>query len=172
MVLDTRTIKDAAIVRRRRQCEKCRHKFTTYERLEEVPLLVVKSDQRREPLNPAKMREGILRAVEKRPVSSEVVERIVAEVQQELSAKFALEVSSREIGRRILEKLFGVDPVAYVRFASVYNQYDSIDTFAAEIRAIKRAIEKRGNRRTGGLAPDRGSRSTNDDSQENGHGRA
>ncbi len=138
-VVDTRTIKDASIIRRRRICVSCRHKFTTYERVEEHPLMVIKSDKRREPFDINKVREGILRAVEKRPVKSEDVERIVSEVQQELAKKFVLEVPSSLIGKLVLEKLFEVDPVAYVRFASVYYQYDSIEKFLTELKKLKKA---------------------------------
>ncbi len=137
-VVDTRVIKDASIIRRRRYCQNCKHKFTTYERVEEPTLMVIKSDGRREPFNINKLREGILRAVEKRPVSSEDVERIISEVQQDLSKKFVLEVPSSLIGKLVLEKLFSLDPVAYVRFASVYYQYDSIDKFLSELRKLKR----------------------------------
>jgi transcriptional repressor NrdR len=138
-VVDTRTIKDASLIRRRRICVSCRHKFTTYERVEEPPLMVIKSDKRREPFDINKVREGILRAVEKRPVKSEDVERIVSEVQQELAKKFVLEVPSSLIGKLVLEKLFEVDPVAYVRFASVYYQYDSIEKFLTELKKLKKA---------------------------------
>ncbi|MCX7716057.1 MAG: transcriptional regulator NrdR [Endomicrobia bacterium] len=137
-VVDTREVKGASIVRRRRMCTKCKHKFTTYERVEEPPLMVIKSDNRREPFDINKLREGILRAVEKRPISSEDVERIVADVQQELGKKFTLEVPSSTIGKLVLERLFELDAVAYVRFASVYYQYDSIDKFLKEVRELKR----------------------------------
>lgn len=137
-VVDTREVKGASIIRRRRMCEKCKHKFTTYERVEEPPLMVIKSDNRREPFDINKLREGILRAVEKRPVSSEDVERIISEVQEELARKFTLEVPSSLIGKLVLKHLFELDPVAYVRFASVYYQYDSIEKFMKELRELKR----------------------------------
>ncbi|MCS7151567.1 MAG: transcriptional regulator NrdR [Endomicrobia bacterium] len=137
-VVDTRVVKNASIIRRRRMCDKCKHKFTTYERVEEVPLMVIKSDNRREPFDINKLREGILRAIEKRPVSSEDVERIISEVQQELAQKFTMEVPSSTIGKLVLKHLFELDPVAYVRFASVYYQYDSIEKFMKELRNLKR----------------------------------
>lgn len=137
-VVDTRSIKGASVIRRRRICRKCQKKFTTYERLEEPLINVIKSDGRREPFDVNKIREGILKAIEKRPVSSEDVEKIVSEVQQEISKKFVLEVPSSLIGKIVLEKLFPVDPVAYVRFASVYYQYDSIDKFLKELRQLKK----------------------------------
>lgn len=137
-VVDTREVKGASIIRRRRLCKSCKHKFTTYERVEEPPLMVIKSDGRRESFDINKLREGILRAVEKRPVSSEDVERIVSEVQEELARKFTLEVPSSLIGKLVLKHLFELDPVAYVRFASVYYQYDSIEKFMKELRDLKR----------------------------------
>ncbi len=146
-VVDTRVVKDASIIRRRRFCRNCKHKFTTYERVEEPTLMVIKSDGRREPFNINKLREGILRAVEKRPVSSEDVERIISEVQQDLSKKFVLEVPSSLIGKLVLEKLFSIDPVAYVRFASVYYQYDSIDKFLTELRKLKKKYMKKNSKK-------------------------
>ena len=146
-VVDTRVVKDASIIRRRRFCRNCKHKFTTYERVEEPTLMVIKSDGRREPFNINKLREGILRAVEKRPISSEDVERIISEVQQDLSKKFALEVPSSLIGKLVLEKLFSIDPVAYVRFASVYYQYDSIDKFLTELRKLKKKYMKKNSKK-------------------------
>ncbi|MFN3550581.1 MAG: transcriptional regulator NrdR [Endomicrobiia bacterium] len=142
-VVDTRSVKDASVIRRRRFCENCKHKFTTYERVEEIPLMVIKSDKRREPFDINKLREGILRAVEKRPVSSEEVEKIVSRVQQELSKKFVLEVPSSLIGKLVLEELFEIDPVAYVRFASVYYHYDSIEKFLSELKKLKKNLSKK-----------------------------
>jgi transcriptional repressor NrdR len=142
-VIDTRTIKGASIIRRRRFCPNCKHKFTTYERVEEIPLRVIKQNNQREPFSIEKLREGILRAVEKRPVSAETVEQIISEVQQEIAAKYTLEVPSKIIGKMVLERLFNIDPVAYIRFASVYYQYDSIDKFLTEIRKLKRAYKEK-----------------------------
>ncbi|MEN3013183.1 MAG: transcriptional regulator NrdR [Endomicrobiia bacterium] len=150
-VVDTRTLKGASVIRRRRICKKCQKKFTTYERVEEPLVNVIKSDGRREPFDANKIKEGILKAVEKRPVTVEEVEKIVAEVQQEISKKFVLEVPSSLIGKIVLEKLFPVDPVAYVRFASVYYQYDSIDKFLKELKELKKRYllkdkKKKGNK--------------------------
>jgi transcriptional repressor NrdR len=141
-VIDTRSIKSASIIRRRRYCTNCKHKFTTYERIEEIPLRVIKQNNQREPFSVEKLREGILRAVEKRPVSSEVVEQIISEVQQEISSKFTLEVPSKTIGKMVLERLFDIDAVAYIRFASVYYHYNSIEDFLTEIQKLKRAKKK------------------------------
>lgn len=148
-VVDTRSVKEASVIRRRRVCRKCQKKFTTYERLEEPLINVIKSDGRREPFDVNKIKEGILKAVEKRPVSIEDVEKIVSEVQQEISKKFVLEVPSSLIGKIVLEKLFPVDPVAYVRFASVYYQYDSIDKFLKELRQLKKRYMLKGKKKKG-----------------------
>ncbi|MFQ3675841.1 MAG: transcriptional regulator NrdR [Endomicrobiia bacterium] len=142
-VIDTRSIKSASIIKRRRFCTNCKHKFTTYERIEEIPLRVIKQNNHREPFSVEKLREGILRAVEKRPISSETVEQIITEVQQEIAAKFTLEVPSKTIGKMVLERLFNIDAVAYIRFASVYYHYDSIENFLAEVRKLKRAYKKK-----------------------------
>ncbi len=147
-VIDTRAVKDASLIRRRRLCSRCNHKFTTYERVEEPPLMVIKSDKRREPFDINKLREGILKAIEKRPISNEDVERIVSEVQQELSKKFTLEVQSSTIGKLVLERLLRLDPVAYVRFASLYYQYDSIEKFLKELRELKRRILSKNKKKT------------------------
>lgn len=135
-VLDSRPIDEASVVRRRRYCKKCHKRFTTYERLEEMPLMVVKSDQRREPYDRAKLREGILRACEKRPISIDTVDLLVAEVEYELK-DYVMEIPSRVIGEKILKKLHGIDPVAYVRFASVYRNFSDIDSFLSEIKKLK-----------------------------------
>ncbi len=142
-VIDTRSIKNAFIIRRRRICKSCKKKFTTYERLDDIPLRVIKSDGRREPFSVDKLREGILRAIEKCNIDSTTVEQIINEVQQEISSKYVLEVPSKIIGELVLERLFKINPVAYVRFASVYYQYDSIDKFLKELKRLKRLYKKR-----------------------------
>ncbi len=144
-VIDTRSIKSASIIKRRRLCKNCRRKFTTYERIEEIPLRVIKQNNQREPFSVEKLREGILRAVEKRPISSETVEQIITEVQQEIAEKFTLEVPSKTIGKMVLERLFSLDPVSYIRFASVYYHYDSIENFLTEIRKLRRVYKKKNN---------------------------
>jgi transcriptional repressor NrdR len=136
-VIDSRPLEHSSTIRRRRECFECHKRFTTYERLEETELMVVKSDQRREPLSRQKLREGIARACEKRPVSSETIERIVSEVESELQ-DYVMEVPSRVIGQKILEKLWDVDLVSYIRFASVYRQFGDIDTFMAELKKLKK----------------------------------
>jgi len=142
-VIDTRSIKSASIIKLRRFCTNCKHKFTTYERIEEIPLRVIKQNNQREPFSIEKLREGILRAVEKRPVSSETVEQIISEVQQEIALKFTLEVPSKTIGEMVLKRLCDIDAIAYIRFASVYYHYDNIEDFITEVRKLKKVYKKK-----------------------------
>ncbi|OIO73711.1 MAG: transcriptional regulator NrdR [Elusimicrobia bacterium CG1_02_37_114] len=136
MVINSRGVDGESVIRRRRQCRECSKRFTTYERLEELPLYVVKSDKRRELFDRNKLREGVIRACEKRPVSTDRIEKLINEIEHELE-DYVMEVPSSIIGEKVLKKLFEVDSVAYIRFASVYHQYD-IDTFMKEIRYLKR----------------------------------
>lgn len=136
-VLDSRPLEAASIIRRRRECQACHKRFTTYERLEEVPLMVIKSDDRREPFNREKMREGVLRACEKRPVGPDAIERILSEIEYELQ-DYVMQVPSRVIGEKVLKKLKELDPVAYIRFASVYRQFQGVDAFMDELEKIKK----------------------------------
>lgn len=135
-VLDSRPLESASVIRRRRICKSCHKRFTTYERLEEMPLMVVKSDNRREPYDRDKLREGVLRACEKRPISIDTIDLIIAEVEYELK-DYVMEIPSRVIGEKVLKKLHDIDQVAYVRFASVYRNFSDIDSFLAEIRRMK-----------------------------------
>jgi len=136
-VLDSRPLEGASIIRRRRECQGCQKRFTTYERLESVPLMVIKSDERREPFNREKLREGILRACEKRPIGPDVIERLLAEIEYELQ-DYVMQVPSRVIGEKALKKLKELDPVAYIRFASVYRQFRDVDAFLNELEKIKK----------------------------------
>ena len=140
-VLDSRPLEAASIIRRRRECQSCSKRFTTYERLEEVPLMVIKSNDRREPFNREKLREGLLRACEKRPIGPDSIERIVSEIEYELQ-DYVMQVPSRVIGEKILKKLIDLDPVAYVRFASVYRQFQDIDAFLTELEKLKKNTAK------------------------------
>ncbi|OGR83181.1 MAG: transcriptional regulator NrdR [Elusimicrobia bacterium RIFCSPLOWO2_01_FULL_64_13] len=135
-VMDSRPIDSAGVIRRRRLCKSCQKRFTTYERLEEMPLMVVKSDDRREPYDRAKLREGVLRACEKRPISIDTIDQLVDAVEYDLK-DYVMEIPSRVIGEKALKKLHDIDQVAYVRFASVYRNFSDIDSFLAEIRNLK-----------------------------------
>ena len=141
-VLDSRPLDHSSTIRRRRACLDCNKRFTTYERLEETAMMVVKSDNRREPFSRKKLWEGIMRGCQKRPVSSEVIDRIVSEVEEELQ-EYVMEVPSRVIGEKVLEKLWDVDLVAYIRFASVYRQFADIDTFMEELKKLKKEHTRR-----------------------------
>jgi transcriptional repressor NrdR len=135
-VIDSRTSNDGLLIRRRRECEKCHRRFTTFEKIEEIPLLIVKKDERREPYDRAKALAGILKACEKRPVSAAEQETVVDELEKMLDDKYEKEVKSSVIGEFIMEKLFDLDEVAYVRFASVYRQFKDINQFMKELKSL------------------------------------
>jgi transcriptional repressor NrdR len=134
-VVDKRESK-LEIVRRRRECLKCKKRFTTYERIESTPLIIIKKDNRREPFSRQKLMNGLLRACEKRPVSHEVVENIVHEIENEASEQKSNEVPSVFIGELVMEKLKKIDKVAYIRFASVYRQFEDIKSFEKELKEL------------------------------------
>lgn len=126
-VLETRDGEGAT--RRRRECQKCQKRFTTYERVENVDLVVIKKDGRREKFEREKLKKGIVKATEKRPISTELIDAIVDEIEQELRNKDTIEVSSKNIGNLVLKKLKKVDKVAYIRFASVYLDFEDQSDF-------------------------------------------
>ena len=135
-VVDSRSSSDGVAIRRRRECLSCGKRFTTYEHLEEQPLMVIKKDGRREPFDRHKLLGGLVKACEKRPVSMESLEQLVDELERELSQQFEREVSSREIGERVMKKLHILDPVAYVRFASVYREFKDVESFMRELKDL------------------------------------
>ncbi len=137
-VIDSRTLANGESIRRRRECLACEYRFTSYERIEEKPLMTVKRDGRREPFDREKLERGIARALEKRPVSRMSVENIVNEIEDEaaMKGKGNREGSSQEIGEMVLKRLFATDKVAYVRFASVYRKFESISEFLTEIESL------------------------------------
>ncbi|MDI3328155.1 MAG: transcriptional regulator NrdR [Alicyclobacillaceae bacterium] len=130
-VIESRTTADA--VRRRRECLNCGRRFTTYERVEMAPLQVIKKDGMRETFSREKLRRGLLKACEKRPISSETIEAMVDQVERELRQEFEREVPTSQIGERVMAALREVDQVAYVRFASVYREFKDVETFLKEI---------------------------------------
>ena len=132
-VIDSRQSEDGLTIRRRRACESCGHRFTTYERVELVPLMVIKKDQTRQPFDVNKLRPGIVKACEKRPVSAEQIEALVREVEKKVYSLGEQEITSQTIGELVMEGLRGVDQVAYVRFASVYREFKDIQTFMDEL---------------------------------------
>lgn len=135
-VVDTRSVGDT--IRRRRECPKCKQRFTTYERLAPVSLFVAKRDGRREPFDREKLYSGIYKACAKRPISDDQVQEIVNRVENELYSLGRAEVDSEIIGQMVMDELRDLDEVAYVRFASVYRRFKDIDGLAAEIKELKR----------------------------------
>ena len=136
-VIDSRSSEDGCTIRRRRECTNCKRRFTTYERVEERPLLVVKNGGDREQFSREKILKGISKACEKRPVSLEDIETVVADIERELRDNFDREVSSKVIGEIIMDKLQSLDEVAYVRFASVYRQFGDLNSFIKTIEQLK-----------------------------------
>ncbi len=136
-VIETRDVGDDAI-RRRRMCLKCERRFTTYERVERMDIYVIKKDGRRERFDREKVRRGIMKACEKKPISIEAIDRIVEEVESEVRKSDGVEVSSREIGEIVMRKLRELDHVAYIRFASVYKEFKDVDSFTREIMLLKK----------------------------------
>lgn len=135
-VIDSRPTDEGERIRRRRECLKCGKRFTTYEVIENVPLIVVKKDCSREAFDRGKLLRGLLRACEKRPVTLEQAERMVDEIEAQLQNSLEREVPSTKIGEYAMEKLKAVDEVAYVRFASVYRQFRDINTFMDELNKL------------------------------------
>ena len=135
-VVDSRPAEEGASIRRRRECLSCRKRFTTYEMVESLPLLVVKTDGSRQSFDRGKILAGLIRACEKRPVSFDTLENIALEIEQNLQSQIEREVSSLAIGEQVMERLKRVDQVAYVRFASVYRQFKDLKTFMEELNKL------------------------------------
>ena len=143
-VVDSREGRDGEVIRRRRQCLHCHRRFTTYERIEEIQFMVVKKDGRREPFDRHKILSGLLKATQKRPVSVNQLEAIVDDVETLLTEKPDREITSIEIGERIMRRLHDLDEVAYVRFASVYRQFKDVNEFVAEVKGLLEGSPRRG----------------------------
>ncbi|MRH42895.1 transcriptional regulator NrdR [Aquibacillus halophilus] len=141
-VLDSRPIEEGRSIRRRRECESCSFRFTTFERLEEVPLIVVKKEGTREEYSRDKLMRGLIKACEKRPVALEQIEAIAIEVEVDLRNRGTSETPSKEIGEMVMDRLSSVDEVAYVRFASVYRQFKDISVFLDELKDLIRTDKK------------------------------
>ena len=138
-VVDSRESKEADSIRRRRECERCNRRFTTYERIDEIPYMVVKKDGRRERFDRQKVLSGLLRACEKRPVSSLQLEKIVDGAEAFVVDAAERERSTREIGELIMDELKGLDTVAYIRFASVYRDFTDVPEFKEELEGLLRS---------------------------------
>ena len=137
-MLESRTLAGGESIRRRRECLSCGYRFTSYERIEEKQLMVVKSDGRREPFDRSKLERGIQRACEKRNISQNTIEELINEIEDQAAmlGKTTHEVSSRQLGEMVLTKLHDLDKVAYVRFASVYRKFSDVDEFIREIESL------------------------------------
>ena len=135
-VIDSRPAEEGATIRRRRECLACQKRFTTYEIMERLPLVVVKRDGSRQTFDKIKVMNGMLRACEKRPVPLQALEKIVDDIEQELLNKLEREVSTTEIGEMVMSRIKDVDEVAYVRFASVYRQFKDVNTFFDELTKL------------------------------------
>ncbi len=135
-VIDSRPTEEGHAIRRRRGCDKCNRRFTTYEKVEETILMVIKKDGRREAFDRAKILNGIIKACEKRPVTMAQMEDIVTEIEKTISNSMEKEIESYDIGELIMNHLKDVDEVAYVRFASVYRQFTDVNTFVKEIEKL------------------------------------
>lgn len=137
-VIESRTMANGESIRRRRECVSCGYRFTSYERIEEKPFMVVKRDGRRQPFDRAKLEKGIERALEKRPVSTSMIENILNDIEDRavLAGKTAREISTSELGELVLERLYDTDKVAYIRFASVYKHFENLDEFITEVNSL------------------------------------
>ena len=135
-VIETRVSDDGATVRRRRECSKCKKRFTTYERVEELPILVIKRDGRRERFDREKLRRGLLIPCEKTEVTADQIERLITEVESDLKQKDATEIESKEIGNLVAKKLKKLDKIAYIRFASVFKRFVDLDDFETELKKL------------------------------------
>ena len=137
-VIDTRETENLEATRRRRECMKCNKRFTTYERVEEADIIVVKKDGRRERFQRQKVLNGIVEACEKREIPLEKVEKLVDDVESDLRKRDSVEVESRVIGELVMKKLKGLDKVAYVRFASVYREFEDLESFKEELEKLQK----------------------------------
>ena len=137
-VIEARTLASGASMRRRRECNQCGHRFTSYENIEEKPFMVIKKDGRRQPFDRSKLEKGIERALEKRPVSTAMIESIVSEIEDQayLRGRETREIHTSELGELTLEKLHELDKVAYIRFASVYRRFENVEEFINEIQKL------------------------------------
>lgn len=138
-VMDSRTSKDGSAIRRRRECIACERRFTTYEQIEEIPVMIIKKDGRRELFNRDKVRIGIQKACEKRDISMNVIEDFLDELERDLKETEEKEIPSQVVGEKIMGRLHDLDDVAYVRFASVYREFKDVNDFISE---LKRLLEK------------------------------
>ena len=141
-VIDSRLNEDGTSIRRRRECTECGRRFTTFEEYETIPVLVVKSDGSRQPFDTEKIKRGIIKACEKRPVTIVQIEQVVNDIEKEIYNTLAQEVSTQTIGELVMKGIKGLDQVAYIRFASVYRQFTDVSNFIELLDDFKNEIEK------------------------------
>jgi transcriptional repressor NrdR len=135
-VVDSRESREGAVIRRRRECAACERRFTSYETVEEIPVLVIKRDGRREPFDRNKLLRGLMKACEKRPVETKSLEQICDEIESAVHAREPREMSTEEVGTRVMDRLKDLDQVAYVRFASVYRRFEDLGDFVDELKTL------------------------------------
>lgn len=135
-VIDSRPTEEGVAIRRRRECIKCAQRFTTYEKVETLPIIVIKKDKTRELFSREKLLAGLTHACEKRPVETSVLDALVDRIESDLQNTLKREISTKEIGEKVMEGLKDIDEVAYVRFASVYRQFKDVSTFIAEVNKL------------------------------------
>ena len=140
-VLDSRSSVDGASIRRRRECLRCAKRFTTYEIVESTPVMVVKSDGARQVFDPSKIKRGIVKACEKRPIAMSVIDTLVQDISKQVYNCLEQEVSSAKVGELVMDGLKGLDEIAYVRFASVYRQFKDINTFTEFIKELEKKLQ-------------------------------
>lgn len=140
-VIDSRLSEDGTTIRRRRECERCGKRFTTHETIETTPVFVVKMNGARQLFDPSKIKCGIMKACEKRPVPMQKIDDVVEDIQKQISNSMVQEISSKEIGEMVMNRLAQVDEVAYVRFASVYRQFADLQSFMKELKKLKSEIK-------------------------------
>ena len=141
-VIDSRPADEGDSIRRRRECDECHKRFTTYEKVETIPMIVIKKDNNRETYDRAKVEGGVFRACHKRPVSATQIEAMIDDVESSIFSKEEREISSRQIGEMVMEKLKDLDSVAYVRFASVYREFKDVNTFMDELKKMLKYNEE------------------------------
>jgi transcriptional repressor NrdR len=137
-VIDSRLSKDANTIRRRRECIVCTRRFTTYEHIEDIPIMIIKKDGRREVFSADKVRSGIKKACQKRDISMDVIEEFIDELERDLREMGAKEIPSSTLGEKIMTKLYKLDDIAYVRFASVYREFKDVNDFTTEVKSLRK----------------------------------
>ena len=141
-VVDSRSVKDGSLIRRRRECESCKRRFTTYEYIEKIPLMVIKNDGRREPYNREKLKMGLITACKKRPVRMDEIDNLILSIEKQIDRLNTSEVPSNKLGEIVVKHLKAIDPVAYVRFASVYYRFEAVSEFEKQIKELDPAEAK------------------------------